>query len=750
MHASRGRQLLSAVLALAGPAAVLWLGSSALMAFRDADEAMADRNAGRVVNARVVDGSAVDAMDRLLASRPPEVLILGPSYANTNVRPQQLAAALGLRPEQVALLSVPNSVGAHWYAILKYRVFEAGYRPKLIVVVSGLQSMLLHTPLTESSFVNLQIQLPPGGDPLIDEKVRGSTGLKLAQLREQRGKVREALFSFLRYRSVWWWRPDQTRAALGRVFDDRNVDMSLHDNAMPIVEASRAHERVYTPELLPAPGDGFLGSISQLAASHEAQIVWVRPPMSPHIPEHLDDVVLEGVQEASVALVEAQGGAFVDMRSLPMTSAMFKNEDHMNEEGSRRFTSALATALEQTGALPTEPTEPLPPLAVSVEARPAAPEPPAALAALAGGGRWIPPGGAVAFRVDQPWPDARGRFQISVAAEHPPTGGDAPPLVVRHAGLEVPLQAAPPGLGIERWTGLMSTSAPPAAFEVVVEVPAGGPWVRLSALALGADPRRAFLQGTPDDLRGREVALRGVDRQLEPTYPRPPVRVPRHDRPVTDLPQTKVAAFETERWAFLSDEATLGAASWGRPCSPLRITEDEQVLPHANVSCTEVRRVGQGRSCHTTDRIFFTASDDTDPASNGRAYRLVLDEARSCDGDAWLYPKDQLRLELDAERLGELPQGASVLTLDLRYLNFREAEVDVRLRAAGELRLEERFDGRQVKHAPIAWRLDPPLTAGDGPLVLELGNREHTFYLLRAVVLSERWPVVPGMSIPAP
>ncbi|HHO54691.1 MAG TPA: hypothetical protein ENK18_28415 [Deltaproteobacteria bacterium] len=735
---------------MAGPAVVFWLGYLSLMAFRDADEAMAERNAGRVVNARVVEGSAVEAMDRLLAARPPEVLILGPSYANTNVRPAQLAAALGLPPEEVSLLSVPNSVGAHWYSILKYRVFGAGYRPRLIVVVSGLQSMLLHTPLTESSFVNLQIQLPDGGDPVIDEKVRGSAGLAMAQLREQRGKVREALFSSLRHRAVWWWSPEQTRAALGRVFDDRHVDMSLHDNAIPIVEASRAQERAYTPDLLPSPAESFLSEISRLAAAHEAQIVWVRPPMSPHIPEHLDDVVLDGVQEEAVALVEAEGGVFVDMRSLPMTSTMFKNEDHMNEEGSRRFTHALATALEQTGALVVGPPAPLPPVPVSVTARPPAPPPPPQLAELAGPGRWIPPGGAVVFHVEQAWPDARGCFQIAVVAEHAPTGGDTAPLAVRHAGLQVPLVSAPPGLGLERWTGLMSTSSPPAAFEVQVEVPPGGPWVRLSALALGAEPRQVFLQGDRDDLQGRRVALRGVEHSLAPTYLAAPVRVPRHDRPVTDLPQTPVAAFETERWAFLSDEATLGATSWGRPCSPLRITEDGIVLPGANVSCTEVRRAGRGRSCHTTDRIFFTASDDTDPARNGRTYRLVLDEARSCDGDVWLYPKDRLRLPIPAEILASLPQGASVLTLDLRYLNFREADVDVRLLAGDQVRLEARFDGRQVKRAPIAWRLDPPLTEADGALVLELDNREHTFYLIREVVFSERWPIVPGMSAPTP
>ena len=226
------QRLLAVVAAIVGPVVIGGATVAGLLSYEDADEAMASRNAGRILNARVLQTSSREAMDRLLAVRRPRVVVVGPSYANTNVRPAQLAADLGISPDDVVLLSVPNSVGSHWYAILQYRLFAAGHRPDLVVVVSGLQSMLLTQPLTESSYVNLQVQLPEGGDGVIDRKVRGSGALWWARLREQRGKVRTRIFGAA-HRAVWWWHPDRTRAALGRVFDDARIDMSLHRTATP-------------------------------------------------------------------------------------------------------------------------------------------------------------------------------------------------------------------------------------------------------------------------------------------------------------------------------------------------------------------------------------------------------------------------------------------------------------------------------------------------------------------------------------
>ncbi|MEM6927345.1 MAG: hypothetical protein AAF602_10465, partial [Myxococcota bacterium] len=284
------------ILAFVGPIALWVVVYAIVMGFRDEEQVIADENAGRVFNARVVRGNVVDAIDEMLATRRPRVVVIGPSYANTNVRPVQLAEHLGLEAADIALISIPNSVGAHWYAVLKYRLLEAGHRPDLVLFVSGLQSMLLTTPLSESSFVNLQVHLPDGGDPRIDAKVRGSADLWWATVREQRGKVRGAFFEAVRDASVFWLEPDPTRRSLARVFDDAKVDMSLYGHAMPVIESTRRTDRGFTPDLLPSPEASFLGDITELASASALKAVWVRPPMSPHIPPELDDVVPTGFQ----------------------------------------------------------------------------------------------------------------------------------------------------------------------------------------------------------------------------------------------------------------------------------------------------------------------------------------------------------------------------------------------------------------------------------------------------------------------
>ncbi len=747
-----GARLVAAALAVLGPAAVL-AGSLALLdGFRDADEAAATRNAGRVVNARVLEVDSAEAMDRMLAQRPPEVVVVGPSYANTDVKADLLAARLGLSRDDIALLSVPNSVGAHWYAVLKYRLFEAGHRPKLVVVVSGLQSMLLTTPLTEASFVNLEVQLPEGGDPVVDELLGSGGPLWWARLREQRGEVREAVFDALRAApaaALFGVTRREATAALKVVFDDALVDMALYAGSANIAGGQAEPERFYSPDLLPAPEASFVPRVTELVRDHGARIVWVRPPMSPFVPPELDDVVLPGVQERAIELVEDRGGAFLDMRALPMSSAMFKNEDHMNLEGSRRFSEALAAALQDLDALhPSADPTAAGPLHVGVrvgvrtpEVRPAAlPLPPGVLT----------PEGSPELRLEvEGWSELRGTFAVDVVLE-PAEGGPAP--VVTVAGAAVPLRAVD-----GRWIGSASPPSPgDAPFEVVVGVPAVGPPTRLVGLSLGRRRGRVFLVGDPSSFEGAVVRTLGlsrlvggvlVDESVRPTYARDPVRPPNADRPVLDQPG-EVAAYDTTRWTFLSDEALKGETSFGSRCSPLRVTEDGRLLGPANVPCTEVVRKGHGRSCHTLDRLFFTAPDGSDPASNGRTYRLALDPARACDDDAWIYPVDRLSLRFPPEGVATLARGGRFLRLSARYLNQRHAALVVRLVVDGRAVLEEEIDGPALDRAPFVRELAEPVPPTAAEVVVELESKDHVFYLLDDVSLSERRPS--GADAPAP
>ncbi|MCA9489866.1 MAG: hypothetical protein KC621_08080 [Myxococcales bacterium] len=713
---------LAPVLALLGPLAVLGGSWAVLDSLHDADEAQQARNAGHVVNARVLELDTAQAMDRLLETRRPKVVVLGPSYANTDVKTDLLAARLGISRDEIALLSVPNSIGAHWYAVLKYRLFEAGHRPSLVVVVSGLQSMLLTTPLTEASFVNLEVQLPEGGDPVVDGLVGQEGALWWGRLREQRGLARNLVFDALRTMPATLFGADrrQARAALDAVFDDALVDMDLYQGTTNIAGGALEPQRYYSPDMLPGPDEGFVPVITELVREHGGRTVWVRPPMSPFIPPELDDVVLPGVQERAIALVEERGGDFLDMRALPMSTAMFRNEDHMNEEGSRRFSDALAVALQDLDALhPDADPERAGPLAFTTE----------------GPSPSLAPGERVVFHVAG-WPEIRGTFGVDVA-----TSGPA----------EVTVGGVPVGLAFDdalpgyAWSAALDSPGE-GPFDVVVQ--AGDQPVELLGLALGRRRGRTFLVGDVSVFEGHVVHTLGqsriedgvlVDTSVRPVYARPPVTPPLAAREVLDLP-SEVAAYDTSRWAFLSDEALKGETTFGSRCSPLRITEDGRMLGPANVPCLEVMRQGHGKSCHTLDRIFFTAPDGTDPARNGRTYRLALDPARTCDDAAWIYPIDELVLTFPPDGLATLEQGGRWLRVGARYISQRKTEFVVRLLVDGDTLFEETIDGRDFKTKPMVRELDPPVPPTAQSVQVHIESKNHVFYLLNDVSLSERPP----------
>jgi len=715
-------------LAVIAPLTIVAAVGVALDAYRSHAESVSTRNAGRVLNAQVSrDGDdAAGRIDRMLAARDPAVLVIGPSYANTNVDEARLADRLGVPVDDVMLLSVPNSVGSHWYAMLKYRVFGAGYRPRLVVVVSGLQSMLLATPLAEASFVNLRTQLPPDGDPLIRAKVRGSALLWLSRFREHRGRLRDRALAWVRdgsARAVLGRSPQQTRAALDKVFDEARVDMTLHETPT---------ERVYPLSLLPAPADGFMGEVTALAASNGAGVVWVRPPMSPHIPAHVDDVVPAGMQLAAAALVEANGGRYVDLRGLPMTSAMFRNEDHMNVDGSRRFTDALGRVLLDVDALtPTSRPGSLPPLQFTRE----------------GSADTLQPGEAIVFSAEA-WSAARGTLRVTLLADA--SGAVAPGDVQLFVGdQEVAVQIGAVSGGMTALRTREEVLPPDGPFPVRIGLSPGAPPTRVVALALGPDRGRAYLVGDPDALAGSTVDLLGsrrladgtlVDTSVRPTFPVPPGPVPGGARPLTNLPGG-LAAFDTARWHFLSDDALSVHSPWGGRCSPLRITEDGAALQGANVSCHDVQRLGEGRSCHTNDRLIFSASDGTDPIQNGRAYRMVLEDSRRCDGGVWLFPGDRFVLVFPPDRLAEAAQGARYFHVKARYLQHRAAQIRVTLTVDGQVRVAEVLESRDLKATGgRAWLLDPPVPPDAQRVEVTVENLDLTFYLFSQIALSERDP----------
>jgi hypothetical protein len=343
--------------------------------------------------------------------------------------------------------------------------------------------------------------------------------------------------------------------------------------------------------------------------------------MSPFIPEELDDVAPDGFQERAIAVVEEAGGTYLDMRGLPMSMDMFKNEDHMNTEGSRRFTLALAAGLLRAGGW-----RPLVPSQVVQGGEPAtlAPDLPLSRAA------------PLEITIDDGWDVLRGPLVVHVVVAGAP-GGRPPEIEGFSPGIRPAFSPVAEDHG-DRVLWTVDEAFPPPDPPWGLHL-AGEGTVR--SIAIGRGAGRALLLGGVRDADGATARLfdlgqvrGGVfrDERAALTYPRPPPPIPGPPKDI-QVDDAGIAYFETPKYALLSDERLMGDTSYGARCSPLRVAEDGVILPGTNASCREVRVKRAGRSCHGPDRVWFVPADDTDPRTNRRAYRLVLDPERACDAE---------------------------------------------------------------------------------------------------------------------
>lgn len=56
--------------------------------------------------------------------------------------------------------------------------------------------------------------------------------------------------------------------------------------------------------------------------------------------------------------------------------------------------------------------------------------------------------------------------------------------------------------------------------------------------------------------------------------------------------------------------------------SRLKLFEDGQELPYPHSNHDDIREFGAGRYSHWGDAVFFSSSDNSDPAKNGRRYSV--------------------------------------------------------------------------------------------------------------------------------
>ncbi|MGB4398654.1 MAG: hypothetical protein WBJ10_04745 [Daejeonella sp.] len=110
-----------------------------------------------------------------------------------------------------------------------------------------------------------------------------------------------------------------------------------------------------------------------------------------------------------------------------------------------------------------------------------------------------------------------------------------------------------------------------------------------------------------------------VHEKLEMTTSTSPVEVKNID--VSKVTYDSGHAYLLKDWFGVG-----GDTQWEKP-STLKVYENGLALGPAHSSHDDVRTIGQGRFSHWGNELFFTASDNTDPRTNGRKYTYTINES---------------------------------------------------------------------------------------------------------------------------
>lgn len=305
-----------------------------------------------------VSGIAAEMEGKLALTRP-RVLVIGSSVAKRDVQMERLGRRLSMSPRQMLMLTLPNSTGAHWYSVLKNRVYGNGHRPDVVVVVSALGTMVTAEVLGDSNMDRLVNQLGPD-EPVVARKVfglDGQDGFRWRYVREQAGNARSDMLASVRDASVglFWgsrrWDPETGNqlaiSATESVFSADRMDYSLHRGGDATGLGMDVEDEEYTRVV--DPSDSFIPDLVELAKENGSTIVFVRTPFPPSNPDK--DRVPVDVERKASELFSELGVGYLDMRSLGLDDSYFEDMVHMNTDGARIMTDALADALIQWDAL---------------------------------------------------------------------------------------------------------------------------------------------------------------------------------------------------------------------------------------------------------------------------------------------------------------------------------------------------------------------------------------------------------------
>lgn len=277
----------------------------------------------------------------------PQIVLLGDSTLVLGVDPQALAEQTG---KSVYSIGIPGSASALWYLLVKNTIAEAQHKPEYVLIV--FRDTILTAPgyRVQGSYFELLDEYAQRSEPVLVEKsfVNRMNPLEIAAekyfpLYVFRTDIRRRIDAFIRYPvpSLFGCDGSCTDVALGELFEGADMEPGA------LVEAVGAAESLlYTPEQLDFESQvdrSLLPDMIEIANANGFRLVFVRIKVESGIG---NDPKLKKYIEDLRKYLDEQGAPLLDFGDDPrLTSDLFRDPIHLNEEGRQLFTRLLAAGM---------------------------------------------------------------------------------------------------------------------------------------------------------------------------------------------------------------------------------------------------------------------------------------------------------------------------------------------------------------------------------------------------------------------
>lgn len=735
----------------------------------------------------------VRTFEAALDAAPPDIVVLGSSYALADTDPVALAAAMGDPELRTTVLSVPGSASAVWYATLKGRVFDRGVRPRLVLVVGNMGAMMQGV-VDDAGQALLREQLPTGDAALTAKAGMIRADDKPALAFRQRARLRDG------------WREQFREGAVAALFGDGSLAATAAETVFA-AEARDGMER--RGGLLPGvsgeaaevdlargnddPARSFLPEMAALAQANGARFVVALPPT--HSSRPAGQWLSADGEALALTWARAATAGWVDLRDRPYPPTAFSDGRHMSREGARTFSTELGEALLTIHALegqlrPPDPPvvvtrsgEPpsltpsrsthegclyrldlpaLPPLATDALFLAGAParsplqvvsggtllsEAPGRAAVVAGcTGKWTLAGSTLLVSVTEA---AAPAPEVRLAREARLPAGERPATSWVYPGGRLSWAWKPePGRG----AGTIELKLRPAGEGVgVFFLAAGGRRERLSfdgealvgRIALQEDDASVSVEAEADAPFASVASLtrtRGADVEflVRETAPRSVAlfaTAPTYAAPPPATVQIPLPADGATGRFLVEAIDQVGCLRW-------EVTEGDTLLPSLVLPRPVPPRKGP-KTFRAGDSVYFRSSDESDVERNGRTYRLRYREDRRCGLSQWLLAGDILTQTIDTRALRGLL--GPVRSLRLRASSDSElsdeVQLHVQLRYGGTVLLDQPVGaGALAAGFVVAWPAPATIAEARAPLTLRVTADPLGPDLLLDGTLSDRAP----------